>query len=154
MRQPNGPIDSDVDLRVAADRAELRPSPVPVIAAIAAGGVLGALARHGLSELWPHRPDGFGWSTWTVNLSGCFLIGVLMVLIARRWPDRRLIRPFAGVGVLGGYTTFSTSVVEAQRAAAHSAPGTALLYLAATVIGALAAVWLGTAAAESVVRPR
>jgi CrcB protein len=154
MSQPIGPMDPDVDLRMPADRAELRPSPLPVVTAVAAGGVFGALARHSVSVLWPHDPTGFPWSIWTVNLSGCFLIGILMVLIARRWPAQRLIRPFFGVGILGGYTTFSTSVVDVQQAAAHGAPGTAMLYLAATVVGALVAVWLGTAVAESLVRPR
>jgi CrcB protein len=138
----SGP-DPDVDLR----------SPAPawspaVLGAISAGGVLGALARYGLSTAWPHAPGTFPWATWTINVSGCFLIGVLMVLIARRWPARRLIRPFFGVGILGGYTTFSTAVVDVQ----HTAPAPALLYLAGTLAGALLAVWAGTVLTERVVR--
>jgi CrcB protein len=116
---------------------------------IAAGGMLGALARYGISEAWHHDSSGFAWSTWTINVTGCFLIGVLMVLIARRRPNQTLIRPFWGVGVLGGYTTFSTAEVDVLRAT----PGTGLAYLAATLIGALVAVWLGTALAETAVRP-
>jgi CrcB protein len=76
------------------------------------------------------------------------------VLIAERFPDQRLIRPFFGVGVLGGYTTFSTSVVDVQRTAAAGAPGVALLYLGGTVVAALLAVWAGTALAGTLVRPR
>lgn len=117
-----------------------------MLAAISAGGVLGALARYGLSTAWPHDPRDFAWSTWTVNVTGCFLIGVLMVLIARFRPGQRLIRPFWGVGVLGGYTTFSTATVEVLRAD----PATALGYLAATLVGAVLAVWLGTAVTEAV----
>jgi CrcB protein len=146
-------MDPDVDLQDPAEQAELRPSPIPVLAAISAGGVIGALARYGLATAWPHGPAGFSWAIWIVNVSGCFLIGVLMVLIARRWPERRLIRPFFGVGILGGYTTFSTSVVDVQQAAAHGAAGVALLYLGATIVGALLAVWAGTALTSAVVRP-
>nr|WP_211277774.1 CrcB family protein [Couchioplanes caeruleus] len=119
-----------------------------VLAVVSAGGVLGALVRHGLAVAWPHEPAGFAWATWTVNVTGCLLIGVLMVLIRRFRPEQRLIRPFWGVGVLGGYTTFSTATVDVLQAA----PGTALVYLAATLTGALAAVWLGTALAEAAVR--
>jgi CrcB protein len=145
-------VDPDVDLHVPEERAELSPSPVPVLAAIAVGGVLGALARYGLGTALPHRPAGFPWSTWIVNVSGSFLLGVLMVIIERVWPHRRLLRPFAGVGVLGGYTTFSTSVVDVQQAASHGAAGVALAYLAATLAGALLAVWAGTALTTAVVR--
>jgi fluoride exporter len=148
------PIDPDVDLRDAVERVELRPSPVPVLAAVSAGGVIGSLTRYGLSVAWPHDPAGFAWAIWTINVSGCFLIGVLMVLIARRRPDQRLIRPFFGVGILGGYTTFSTSIIDVQQAAAHGAPGVALLYLGATIASALLAVWAGTALTSLVVRTR
>jgi CrcB protein len=127
-------------------------SPPPAVAAVAAGGVLGALARHALTAAWPHRPGTFPWATWTVNVTGCLLIGVLMTLLARRWPERPLLRPFLGVGVLGGYTTFSASVVDVQQAVAHGAAGTALLYLGVTVTGALAAVWLGSAVTEAALR--
>ena len=127
---------------------------VDLLAAVSAGGVLGALARYGISAAWSHPAAGFPWATWTINVSGCFLIGVLMVLIATRWPRQRLIRPFFGVGILGGYTTFSTSVVDVQQAAVHGAPGVALLYLGATIVGALLAVWAGTALASLSVASR
>jgi CrcB protein len=134
-------MDSDVDLSGPADRAELRPSALPVLAAISAGGVLGALARYGLGVAWPHPPHGFPWATWTINVSGSFLIGVLMTAIARWRPHQRYLRPFLGVGVLGGFTTFSTSIVDLQ----HAPPTIALLYLSATLTGALIAVWAGSA---------
>jgi CrcB protein len=121
---------------------------LPTLAVISAGGALGALARAGISAAWPHDPRSFSWATWVVNVSGCLLIGVLMVLIRRRWPDRHLIRPFWGVGVLGGYTTFSTAMVDVLR----TTPAGGLLYLAATLTGALLAVWAGTAVTESVLR--
>jgi CrcB protein len=131
-----------------------RPLAGPVVAAVSAGGVVGALARHAIATAWPYRPDAFPWAIWMINVSGCLLIGVLMALVIHRWPARRLIRPFLGVGLLGGYTTFSTSVVDVQQAVAHGAPAVALLYLGATVVGALLAVWLGAAATESALGAR
>jgi CrcB protein len=139
------PMDADVDLHVAADQAELRPSPIPVLAAISAGGVLGALARDGVATALPHPASGFAWSTFLINVTGCLLIGALMVFVTEVAPHRRLVRPFLGVGVLGGYTTFSTYVVDIHRAAAAGAAGTALVYLAATLISAVLAVWVGHA---------
>jgi fluoride exporter len=149
-----GPMDPDVDLSLPDELAELRPSPLPVTAAVSAGGVLGALARYAISAAWPHAVTGFPWATWTVNVSGCLLIGVVMVLVTEVWPHRRLVRTFLGAGVLGGYTTFSTSIVDVRQAAAHGAPGVALLTLGATLAGALAAAWVGTAGAGLLLRGR
>lgn len=124
----------------------------PVLLAISAGGVVGALARYGLGELIPHHAGQWPWSTWLVNTSGCLLIGVLMVLITDVWPGRPLLRPFLGVGVLGGYTTFSTAMVEVQQLVTAGRPGAGLLYLAATVLAALVAVTAGWAGATTVLR--
>ena len=145
-------MDADVDLHVPAEEAELRPSPVPVLAAISAGGALGALARDGLAAAWPHPASGFAWSTFVINATGCLLIGVLMVIVTEVAPGRRLVRPFLGVGVLGGYTTFSTYIVDIHKTAATGAPWTALAYLASTLIAAILAVWAGSAATSLLVR--
>ncbi|MDG4795843.1 fluoride efflux transporter CrcB [Micromonospora sp. WMMD1082] len=141
--RPEPPTDPDVDLSVARHRAELRGGTASLLLAIAVGGVVGSLARHGLSVAVPHPPDGFPWATFTVNVSGCLLIGVLMVLITEAWTAPRLVRPFLGVGVLGGYTTFSTYAVEVQQAVAVGAARTALWYLAGTLVAALTAVRVG-----------
>lgn len=119
------------------------PWAVPVLAAISAGGVVGAIARYGLDAAFPPRPGGFAWATFGINVSGCLLIGVLMVLITDRWPNRRLLRPFLGTGLLGGYTTFSTYIVDIQHLLAAGVPRTALAYLAGTLLAALAAVYAG-----------
>ncbi|HTJ32323.1 MAG TPA: CrcB family protein [Dactylosporangium sp.] len=145
------PIDADIDLHVPAERAELRPSPVPVLAAISAGGVCGALARYAVARTWPHDPGGFPWATLVINVTGCLLIGVLMVIVTEVATGRRLLRPFLGVGVLGGYTTFSTYAVEIHQTAAAGAPWTALAYLAGTLAGALPAVWAGSALARALI---
>jgi CrcB protein len=138
-------VDPDVDLHVPADRQELARRPAALLGAVAGGGVLGALARAGAQTAFPHPPAGFPWATLGVNVTGCLLIGVLMAVLTAR-PAGTLVRPFLGVGVLGGYTTFSTYAVDVQRALVAGAPGTALAYLVATPVGALLAVWAGDAA--------
>ncbi|MFF5213656.1 fluoride efflux transporter CrcB [Micromonospora sp. NPDC000442] len=143
MDSPQPPVDPDVDLSVPRQRAELRSGSTSLLAAIAVGGMVGAVVRHGLAVAFPHPPRGFPWATFAVNVSGCLLIGVLMVLITEAWTAHRLVRPFLGVGVLGGYTTFSTYAVEAQQAVAAGAARTGLLYLAGTLVAALVAVRVG-----------
>jgi CrcB protein len=143
------PVDSDVDLRVPAQRRELRWA---VLAAVSAGGVVGALGRYAAGVAWPHPPGTFPWATFGVNVSGCLLIGVLMVLVTEVWTAHELVRPFLGTGVLGGYTTFSTYEVDVQQLAAAGSAGTALLYLAGTLVAALVAVAAGLGAARFVAR--
>ncbi|MGK5522300.1 fluoride efflux transporter FluC [Micromonospora sp. URMC 107] len=145
MTGPDPRVDPDVDLRVPADRGELAARPGAVLGCVAAGGALGALARAGLQHAVPHGPAGFPWATFAVNLTGCLLIGVLMAVLDRSGGRRPLLRPFLGVGVLGGYTTFATYAVDARLALDAGAPEVALGYLAATLLGALVAVWLGDA---------
>ncbi|MGI8336247.1 fluoride efflux transporter FluC [Actinomadura scrupuli] len=148
------PGDPDVDLRVPRQRAGPRRAPWPTLAAISAGGILGALARAGVSAMFPHPAGSFGWATFWINVAGCALIGVLMVAITEVGQAHPLVRPFVGVGVLGGFTTFSTYVVDIQRAVAAGAPGTALAYLAGTAAAALAAVYTGVHGTRSFVRYR
>ncbi|WP_229076157.1 CrcB family protein [Actinoplanes sp. DH11] len=100
------------------------------LAAVAAGGAIGALARYAISTAWPGTP----WATWLINVTGCFALGVTYTLV-----KGRIARAFLGTGVLGGYTTFSTASVDTLHAG--------LPYLAATLLGALLAVWAGSALA-------
>jgi fluoride exporter len=78
-----------------------------------------------------------------VNVSGCLLIGLLMVSIVDVRRPHRLIRPFLGVGLLGGYTTFSTYAMETQRLIQAGDPHVAFAYFGGTVVGALVAVQVG-----------
>ncbi|MDH2425983.1 CrcB family protein [Sphaerisporangium sp. TRM90804] len=140
---------------VARDRTRsARPRRVPwaTLAAVSAGGALGALARHGITAAFPAPPGAFAWATFAVNVSGCLLIGALMAAVTDVWRAPPLARPFLGVGVLGGYTTFSAYVADVQRALSAGRPGTALAYLAATLVTALAAVWAGDAITRAAAR--
>ncbi|MGH3878564.1 MAG: fluoride efflux transporter CrcB [Actinophytocola sp.] len=146
------PTDPDVDLRVATQRRELVRHPGPVLGVIALGGGLGALARYGLTQLLPAQPGQFPWATFTTNVLGCLLIGVLMVLITEVWSAHRLVRPFLGVGVLGGFTTFSTYAVEIRGLLQPGTVGIALVYLAGTLLAALLATLLGIWATRAATR--
>jgi fluoride exporter len=114
-----------------------------VVAAIALGGALGSPARYALGLALPVRPGAFPWATFWTNLSGSFLLGLLLTLIIERWPPTRFVRPFAAVGFIGSYTTWSTFVVEVDRLAAHGHAATAAVYAAASLIAGLAAVAVG-----------
>ncbi|MFN2535895.1 MAG: CrcB family protein [Pseudonocardiaceae bacterium] len=145
-REPT-PTSNHAPAAVAGPFATARRSPAgvpwPVLAAISAGGMTGALARYGLTEAFPHAANRFAWATFGINVSGCLLIGVLMVLVTDVWLTRRLLRPFLGTGVLGGYTTSSTHIVDIQQLLAAGAARTALAYLTSTLLPALAAVYAG-----------
>ncbi|MFJ1751102.1 fluoride efflux transporter FluC [Streptomyces sp. NPDC088116] len=136
-------IDPDVDLLVPAQRAETAGAHKwVVLAVIAAGGAAGSSARYGASLLWPTAEGAFPWTTLGVNALGCLLIGVLMVLVSGAEPPvHPLVRPFLGVGVLGGFTTFSTYALDISELLRRGETGTALGYLAGTAVGALGAVW-------------
>ncbi|TDC86058.1 CrcB family protein [Actinomadura sp. 7K507] len=144
-RTPDVPdaVDPDVDLHAPGQRDELRTAPASTLAAISAGAVIGALARYAITTALPSGPGAFAWATFIINVSGCLLIGALMVAVTDLWRAHRLARPFLGVGVLGGYTTFSTHIVEAQQAIQAGEPRTALAYLATTLAAGLAATWAG-----------
>ncbi|MDX3379715.1 CrcB family protein [Streptomyces sp. ME02-6991-2A] len=115
-----------------------------VLVAVAAGGALGAVARYGALVVWPVAGGGFPWAVFVVNVSGCALIGVLMVLTVERGRvTHPLVRPFLGVGVLGGFTTFSTYAADVSGLLVRQELLTAVAYLAATVVAALVAVWAG-----------
>jgi len=142
---PGFPVDSDVEVPPPPHlRAE-------VVTAVALGGALGAVARWALAEALPHGPDRFPWSTFLTNAAGCFLIGVLMVLVVERWSHRPLGRPFLGTGVLGGFTTFSTYAVDTRALLAAGRPGVAASYLLGSLAVGLLAVVAGLRLTERMV---
>jgi CrcB protein len=128
-------------------------SPTRVLAAVAVGGAFGSAARYGVGVAWPASPTGFDWPTFTVNAAGCALIGVLMVLVTEARAGHPLLRPFLGTGVLGGFTTFSTYAVGVITLLDAGRPALAAGYLVGTVTAALAATWLGMAAARLALAP-
>jgi fluoride exporter len=135
-------------------RRDRRDRRFDVLAAIALGGGIGSVARYLVSTAIPVRPGQFPWATFLINLSGCFLLGVLMVFVLEIWPPRRYVRPFAGIGILGGYTTFSTFAVEIHDLAGRGAWAPADAYALNSLVGGLAAVWCGLTLARLAGRRR
>ncbi|MFB8774215.1 fluoride efflux transporter CrcB [Streptomyces broussonetiae] len=121
---------------------------LPVVAAVSLGGGAGAAARYAATLRWPAEPGGFPWAVFWANVIGCAVIGVFLVVVTEVRSAHPLVRPFFGTGVLGGFTTFSTYAVDIRNLVDAGRPGTALAYLAATLGGALVAVWLAATAAR------
>ena len=111
---------------------------------VAMGGVLGVLARFGIGRASLHH-DWLLWSTAGINILGSFLLGLLM---AKNWFGRDL-REGLGVGLLGGFTTFSTFSVQAVLEADAGEPGRAIVYVLVSVIGGLLAATAGYALGRS-----
>jgi len=124
---------------------------VPVLVAVALGGVLGGSARYGVDLLVP-ASTGFPWATFAVNVTGAACLGLLLVLVLELWRPTRYVRPFLGVGLLGSMTTFSTWMVETDRLIASGAPLVAMAYVLASVAAGLAATVLGMTTGRLVVR--
>lgn len=141
-------VDPDVDVHVPAQRRELARTHGGVLAVIALGGGVGAVSRYGVSLLLPTAPGHFPWGTFLINVLGCFLIGGLMV----RWGQRPLLRPFLGVGILGGFTTFSTYAVETHALMTPGDMPLAMAYLFGTLAAAMLAVLGGVVLMRALTR--
>ncbi|WP_245721657.1 fluoride efflux transporter CrcB [Nocardia crassostreae] len=137
-------IDPDIDLASPARRAEPTGNHGAILLAVALGSGLGALARYGMTRLLPTHPGEIPWATFLTNVTGCLLIGVLMVLITEVRTAHPLVRPFLGVGMLGGFTTFSTYAVEVHQLLQPGTAYLALAYLTGTLLAAMAATLTGT----------
>lgn len=115
------------------------------LAAIAAGGAVGALARVGLSQQFPTSPGRWPWVTFLINIVGAFALGYLATRLQERLPVSTLRRPLLTTGVCGTFTTFSTMQVELLRMLDHHRYGLALGYILASVVGGYLAVLMSSA---------
>jgi CrcB protein len=137
-------------LPLDADAPSAGTPPGPALALVAVGGAAGAVARWSLERLWP-AGDGIPWGTLVINLSGALLLGVLMAVVVERRRGPVWLRPLVGVGLLGGYTTFSTLALELRDLLASGQGGSAAAYVVVTVVGGLAAALAGIALGERAV---
>lgn len=115
---------------------------------VAAGGALGALARHLASKLaLAFTPLTFPWGTYLINVTGCFAMGVVAGLAngGSFSPGARL---FVATGLLGGYTTFSAFGLEAQGLISNGRLIAALAYVLGQVFLGVVGVFLGLAVAR------
>lgn len=130
-------------------------SSVVVVLAVALGAGVGGVARVLVGAGAAHLPGpDFPYGVLIVNIAGSLLIGFLAALTAPcgRWPMGAAARQFAMAGCCGGFTTFSFFSLQTLELLRAGRAGAALLYAGLTLVLALAAVWLGHTAAQSLNR--
>ncbi|MGH3967128.1 MAG: fluoride efflux transporter CrcB [Mycobacterium sp.] len=115
------------------------------LAAVFAGGALGAAARAGLNNLTQPDPTHWPWPTFTANIVGAFLVGYFTTRLLERLPLSSYRRPLLGTGFCGGLTTFSTMQIEMLHMIERHRYSLAAGYLAASLVLGLLAVYLATA---------
>jgi len=117
---------------------------------IALGGALGALARYQLASVIQARvPAGFPWGTFTVNITGCFVMGAAATLLTERLvvhPGWRFLIP---IGFIGAYTTFSTFEYETFRAVTEGSWMIGAANVGASVVAGYVALWAGVVLARA-----
>ncbi|GAA4708133.1 CrcB family protein [Nocardioides conyzicola] len=114
-------------------------APAPrLLAAVAVGGAVGALARWGLTEAFPADADAFPWAIFAINVAGSFVLALLPAFGAVR--RRRALAVALGPGVLGGFTTLSAYSEQSRALLDHGRTGLAVTYLVGTVAACLLAV--------------
>jgi CrcB protein len=141
------PVSSDPDSRAASER---RPALVlphldrQELAAIFAGGFVGAIVRAALAQGIAVRADGWPWPTFAVNVIGAFALGYFITRLQERLPPSMYARAFLGTGLCGALTTFSTMMLELLRMVEGDHWSLAAGYGGASIVCGLAAVFLST----------
>ncbi len=121
----------------------------PVIL-VMSGGAIGAGLRYGLSRALPMSEGGWPWPTFVANVLGGLAMGVLAAWILRGDNSAEPLRLFVGVGVLGGFTTFSAFSLEMAQMIERGQSGLAAGYALASVLLALGALFAGMTAAKAI----
>lgn len=117
---------------------------MPVVVAVAVAGALGALARYGIDGLIAQRsPGAFPWSTFVINVSGSFLLGLLFAVFSERVSVDPWIRTGLTMGLLGAFTTFSTLSLETYRLFASGSVGLAFANALGSLSAGLLSLYLG-----------
>jgi CrcB protein len=145
------PQNETDERRWVAERVRV---PWRVLGAIAVGGFAGGVVRYELGLAVPAPRGTFPVATFAANVSGSFLLALLVVYVLEVWPPTTYVRPLLGVGFCGAYTTFSTWMVGADQLAADGHAATAAWYLFGSLVAGLAATSLGLTAGRAVVAYR
>ena len=126
-------------------------SPLAATAYVALGGGVGSVLRYQLGRMmthWlgPNVVTAFPWATLTCNVLGSLAMGVLAGWLARHGSGGETWRLLLGVGLLGGFTTFSAFSLELMLLVERGQPGLATAYAGVSVVAGLAGLWLGLVA--------
>ncbi len=103
------------------------------LGAVFAGGAIGALARTGISQLFPTGPSAWPWAVFAINITGAFILGYLVTHPHERLPLSSYRRSFIGIGFCGAFTTFSTMQLELLNMVRHHDYGLAAGYAMASI---------------------
>ena len=142
VSEPGKPGREHFDRRLR--RASERGNQVKLVLAIAAGGAIGAVARHFVNlQVSALLGTAFPWGILTVNVAGSFLMGVLVEVGALAWQPGVALRAMLTVGLLGAFTTFSTFSVETLNLMESGQLGKAILNVLASVVVCIAAAGIG-----------
>lgn len=116
-----------------------------VLLAVAIGGAFGSVGRYLINAVWMPAagPHAMPWGTLTVNIAGSFLYGLLFAVLTQYLPHGGTLRVAVLAGFLGGFTTFSSFSFESVRLIQEGQPLVAIVYVLASVLSCLLAVWLG-----------
>jgi CrcB protein len=127
---------------------------LPLVWLVVVGGAAGSLTRHGVSQ-WLNPGHLLPVGTLAANVTGAFVLGALLTVLALRGADdgrRRDARLLLGTGFLGGYTTYSALAVETETLLRHEHVALGLAYAAGSVVLGLLAALAGVAAGRAVAR--
>jgi CrcB protein len=114
------------------------------LAAIFAGGAIGAIARVWLSQHFTQGDTSWPWTIFAINITGSFALGYFATRLQERLPQSTYRRPLLGTGFCGAYTTFSTMEVEILKMIEANRYGLAIAYAAASVTAGVLAIWLAS----------
>ena len=117
---------------------------------VMAGGAVGAALRFGLSHAVPMVAGAWPWATFVANVLGSLLMGVLAFWLVRKGAQGEQVRLLLGVGVLGGFTTFSAFSLEIAQMIENGQLAMAFGYAVSSVLVALTALFAGVALAKAV----